>query len=192
VEVLTTKQKPRRLKIFGSDGKEYNFLLKGHEDLRLDERIMQLLDLVNNLLSTNSETKKKDLTITRYEVIVLSSNVGLLEWVENTETIYSVVKSYRNSKKVRINLEYLLRKYHAPNYEQLTLFQKLEIFELIIEKTSGQDIYKVLWLSSKNSEIWLDKRTNFTKSIAVMSIVGYIIGLGNTYLNFKVIDTLVI
>jgi serine/threonine-protein kinase mTOR len=78
VEVLTTKQKPRKLKIVGSDGKKYNFLLKGHEDLRLDERVMQLLDLINNLLSSNPETTKKDLLITKYEVIVLSSNVGLL------------------------------------------------------------------------------------------------------------------
>jgi FKBP12-rapamycin complex-associated protein len=142
---------------------------------------MQLLDLINNLLNSNAETTKKDLLITKYDVIVLSSNVGLLEWVENTETFYSLIKSYRLSRNVRTNLEYLLRKYHSPNYEQLTTIQKLEIFEFILNNTSGQDLYKVMWLSSENSEVWLDKRTKFTKSLAVMSIVGYIIGLGDRH-----------
>lgn len=34
--ILQSKQRPRKLTILGSDGKEYNFLLKGREDLRLD------------------------------------------------------------------------------------------------------------------------------------------------------------
>lgn len=40
--VFTSKQRPRKLTIHGSDGEEYTFLLKGHEDLRLDERVMQV------------------------------------------------------------------------------------------------------------------------------------------------------
>lgn len=32
-----------------ADGVEYEFLLKGHEDLRQDERVMQLFTLVNAL-----------------------------------------------------------------------------------------------------------------------------------------------
>ncbi|XP_024020012.1 serine/threonine-protein kinase TOR, partial [Morus notabilis] len=39
--VITSKQRPRKLTIHGSDGDEYAFLLKGHEDLRQDERVMQ-------------------------------------------------------------------------------------------------------------------------------------------------------
>lgn len=48
--VLQSKQRPRKLTIYGDNGKEYNFLLKGREDLRLDERVMQFLNLVNKLL----------------------------------------------------------------------------------------------------------------------------------------------
>lgn len=40
--VITSKQRPRKLTIHGSDGKDYAFLLKGHEDLRQDERVMQV------------------------------------------------------------------------------------------------------------------------------------------------------
>lgn len=41
--VITSKQRPRKLTIHGSDGEDYAFLLKGHEDLRQDERVMQVL-----------------------------------------------------------------------------------------------------------------------------------------------------
>jgi hypothetical protein len=41
--IITSKQRPRKLTIHGSDGKDHAFLLKGHEDLRQDERVMQVL-----------------------------------------------------------------------------------------------------------------------------------------------------
>ena len=37
------------------------FLLKGHEDLRQDERVMQLFGLVNTLLAGDQETSKRHL-----------------------------------------------------------------------------------------------------------------------------------
>lgn len=32
-------------------------------------------------------------------------------------------------------------------------------------------LFQVLWLKSRSSEIWLDRRTNYTRSLAVMSMV---------------------
>jgi hypothetical protein len=40
--VIESKQRPRKLSMRGSDGVEYSFLLKGKEDLRQDERVMQV------------------------------------------------------------------------------------------------------------------------------------------------------
>lgn len=39
------------------------FLLKGHEDLRQDERVMQLFGLVNTLLLHDPDTFRRNLTI---------------------------------------------------------------------------------------------------------------------------------
>ena len=39
----------------GSDGCTYKFLLKGHEDLKQDERVMQLFGLINTLLAQQSK-----------------------------------------------------------------------------------------------------------------------------------------
>ena len=47
----------------GSNGREFMFLLKGHEDLRQDERVMQLFGLVNTLLTNDPETFKRHLRL---------------------------------------------------------------------------------------------------------------------------------
>lgn len=51
VIVLQTKTKPKKLVFVGSNGRRYPYLFKGLEDLHLDERIMQLLTIVNALFS---------------------------------------------------------------------------------------------------------------------------------------------
>lgn len=37
---------------------------------------------------------------------------------------------------------------------------------------TGEDLHKVLWLKSRSSEVWLERRTHYTRSCAVMSMVG--------------------
>ncbi|KAI8620292.1 armadillo-type protein [Chytriomyces sp. MP71] len=179
--VITSKQRPRRLSIKGNNGTEFQFLLKGHEDLRQDERVMQLFGLVNTLLATDAETFKRHLTIERFSAIPLSPNSGLIGWVPNCDTLHAIIKDYRESRKILLNIEHRLMLQMAPDYDNLTLLQKVEVFEYALANTTGQDLFKVLWLKSKNSEVWLDRRTNYTRSLAVMSMVGYILGLGDRH-----------
>ena len=40
---------------------------------------------------------------------------------------------------------------------------------------------KVFWFKSQSSETWVERRSNFTTSLATMSIVGYILGLGDRH-----------
>ncbi|GAA5848144.1 hypothetical protein JCM3766R1_000463 [Sporobolomyces carnicolor] len=181
LEVFTSKQRPRKLRIQGSDGVEYNFLLKGHEDLRQDERVMQLFGLVNTLLQKDPETFKRHLTIVKYPVIPLSPNSGLLGWVQSTDTLHVLIKNYRDSRKILLNIEHRLILQMAPDFEHLCLMQKLEVFEYSLDNTTGQDFYRVLWLKSRNSEAWLDRRSNYCRTLAVMSMVGHILGLGDRH-----------
>lgn len=51
VHILPTKTKPKKLAFYGSDGRRYNYLFKGLEDLHLDERIMQFLSIANSMMS---------------------------------------------------------------------------------------------------------------------------------------------
>jgi len=181
LKILPTKQHPRRLAIGGSDGNLYDFLLKGHEDLRQDERVMQLFGLVNTFLAIDRTTAKTELAIARYAVIPLSPNSGLIEWVPATDTVHAVVKQYRDARHTLLNVEQRLMIKMAPDYQHLTLIQKVEVFDYCLRHTDGHDLRKAMWLKSPSAEAWLDRRINFTRSLAVMSMVGYILGLGDRH-----------
>ncbi|KAG9440008.1 hypothetical protein H6P81_020173 [Aristolochia fimbriata] len=179
--VITSKQRPRKLTIHGSDGEDYAFLLKGHEDLRQDERVMQLFGLVNTLLENSRKTSEKDLSIQRYSVIPLSPNSGLIGWVPNCDTLHHLIREYREARKIFLNQEHRLMLAFAPDYDHLPLIAKVEVFEHALQNTEGNDLSRVLWLKSRTSEVWLDRRTNYTRSLAVMSMVGYLLGLGDRH-----------
>ncbi|RZB77575.1 Serine/threonine-protein kinase TOR isoform B [Glycine soja] len=179
--VITSKQRPRKLTIHGSDGDDYAFLLKGHEDLRQDERVMQLFGLVNTLLENSPKTAEKDLSIQRYAVIPLSPNSGLIEWVPNCDTLHHLIREYRDARKITLNQEHKCMLSFAPDYDHLPLIAKVEVFEHALHNTEGNDLARVLWLKSRTSEIWLERRTNYTRSLAVMSMVGYLLGLGDRH-----------
>jgi len=162
---------------------------------------MQLFGLVNNLLSSHHVTAKSHLSIQRYAVIPLSPNSGLIGWVPHSDTLHSLIRDYRESRKILLNIEQRLMlqmcnfsenpiEKALEKYEKLCLLQKVEVFESAIESTNGQDLEKVLWLKSRNSEVWLDRRTNYTRSLAVMSMVGYILGLGDRHPSNLMLDRL--
>lgn len=186
--IIGSKQRPRKFSMKGSDGKEYMYLLKGHEDLRQDERVMQLFGLVNTLLSVDPESFKRHLNIQQYAVIPLSPNSGLLGWVPHTDTLHVLIKEYRDNRKILLNIEHRLMLQMAPDYDTLPLLHKIEVFEYALDNTTGQDLYRVLWLKSKNSESWLDRRTTYTRSLATNSMVGYILGLGDRHPSNLLLD----
>src|SRR5690606_32570941 len=135
-----------------------------------------LFELINSLLEKNPEISKRELKITRYAVVPLSPDVGLLRWVHNTDTITSLIEYYRRNIGTEVAIESIYINKKAPSrheYDYLTMIQKLEIFEYTLQKTvkHGYDIRNILWLKSRNSEIWLDRRTTFTRSLALMSMV---------------------
>ena len=160
---------------------------------------MQLFGLVNTLLASDRETSKSHLVIQRYAVIPLSPNSGLIGWVPHCDTLHALITNYRQSRKgsfkskkkrknglitnllVELKLEHKRLAQMTGCYDSLRLIQKVDVFLYAIEGAIGDDLSRVLWLKSRNSEAWLERRTNYTRSLAVMSMVGYILGLGDRH-----------
>ena len=186
--VIASKQRPRKMTLRGSDGQLYTYVLKGHEDIRQDERVMQLFGLVNTLLSNDVASFKRHLNIQRFPAVPLSQNCGLLGWVPNSDTFHNLIKEYRENRRILLNIEHRIMLQMAPQYDNLTLMQKVEVFNYAMDNTTGKDLYRVLWLKSRSSEAWLERRTNYTRSLAVMSMVGYILGLGDRHPSNLMLD----
>lgn len=182
LNVIQSKQRPRKLSMVGSDGKEYQFLLKGHEDLRQDERVMQVFGLINKLFAkSDRRTLLHGVEMTTFSVVALSANAGLIEWVPNCDTMHALVKSYRDARKIVPNIEQRVMVRCVQEPERLTLLQKVDLFEYMLNNTSGADLQRILWLKSRNSEMWLDRRTTYAKSLATTSMTGYLLGLGDRH-----------
>jgi FKBP12-rapamycin complex-associated protein len=69
---------------------------------------MQFFSLVNTLLSVDTDSFKRQLHILRYPVIPLAPNVGLIGVIQETDTLHELVRDYRHSIKLLLNIEYRL------------------------------------------------------------------------------------
>ncbi|KAJ9454341.1 Target of rapamycin [Diplonema papillatum] len=184
LNVMGSKRRPKQLAATGSDGKEYLFLLKGQEDLRLDQRVMQILSLVNTLIRFKAGRVPDSpipLVVT-FSVVPLSSTAGLIGWVEKAQTMDRVIMEMRgsNAKRVREELD-LFTDLQCGLAGTMTLMQKVEVLEQTLQRTASDDIHMMLWLRSSDAAQWISRRTVFTRSNAMMSMVGYILGLGDRH-----------
>lgn len=188
LSVISSKQRPRKFGLVGTDGKTYQYLLKAHEDIRQDERVMQLFGLVNTLLNSDSSTAKRLLEIKTYFVMPLSQTSGLIEWVPTADTLHGLVRAHRERIGMPTNQEVRLMIQMTPDYDKLSVIQKVEVFRKALSQTKGDDIAQVMWLQSQNAELWLERRTTYIRTLAVMSMVGYVLGLGDRHPSNLMLD----
>jgi DNA-dependent protein kinase catalytic subunit len=84
VLVMGSLRLPKRIGVLASDQTVRRFLVKGGEDLRLDERVMSAFTLFNGLLARDVACSAKRLRIGTYNVVPMTHRAGLIEWVDGT------------------------------------------------------------------------------------------------------------
>eukprot|EP00026_Physarum_polycephalum_P000029 Phypoly_transcript_00029.p1 GENE.Phypoly_transcript_00029~~Phypoly_transcript_00029.p1 ORF type:complete len:2984 (-),score=506.25 Phypoly_transcript_00029:303-8192(-) len=198
VTVLPTKTKPKKMWLVGSNGQRYAYLLKGREDMHLDERIMQFLSVVNTVLMGTSHL----LRARHYAVIPLADRAGLLKWADGAVPLFSLYKSWykRNSPigEVRPSDMYFNKMVPALKAAGITngtgsrrewpMHVKQAVFQELLAETPKWLIAKELWSSAISTAEWWARTQTHARSVAVMSIVGYIIGLGDRHLDNILLD----
>ena len=182
LSVLKTQQHPRCVFMEDEFKKRWKFLLKGNEDLRLDQRIIQFFSLVNSLLKSNRSTSNLGVSISEYSIIPFAPNSGLISWVTGADTYQQLVTEYRNNKNIKQSIENDISNQFVGNlFNNLSTLQKFEIFNIISNETNANELREMLWLRSPSAIQWLERNKIFTLSTALMSISGYIIGLGDRH-----------
>ena len=185
--VYMSKQQPKSVVIKGCDGNFYQYLLKGHEDLRLDERIMQFFRLVNSLAKT--ETSRDAYLIQTMSVIPLSLMHGLVQWVRGTDTLKAIVEQYRKLHKRDPLIEYkLINDFGYSRFDSMLPIQKMQVMMRMFREIPDTDLANFFWLKATSAEVWLKQATTFAISTAITSIVGYVIGLGDRHPSNLLID----
>lgn len=202
LKVFSSKQSPIELKIIGSDGKTYCFVIKHGEDLRQDQRIQQVLKMMSKKLRLDEFCSKKHLRIETYEVIPVNSYCGMLQMINNAQTISEFMEEASktllsqtfNELNMRIKrdfMDFLLNNEKPMSWQktyELTilkrsreaLVQKFQQFEQVIPQDL---ISRALKNLSKSLESYYVLRKNFTTSLAVMNTAHWLLGIGDRHLS---------
>lgn len=180
--VLRTQQHPRSVLIIDEFGHRWRFLLKGNEDLRLDQRIMQLFKLINVLLSHDRLTSSLNISIAQYPIVPFAKDCGLIGWVGGADTLQHLVNEMRTIRNVPQYLEInMIHDLIGQTSMTQTFLQRMETFQEIVSKVDANELRDIFWIKSPNPGTWLARVDNYTKSTGLMSMTGYVIGLGDRH-----------
>ena len=177
VLVLSSLQRPRKLTVRGSDGKQYGLLCKPKDDLRKDQRLMEFNTMINRALQRDAEASKRRLYIKTYGVTPLSEESGTIEWVEGIKPLRDILLKLYQRKGVQ------------PNYNQLrillteasTSHANVKIFTDQVLKLFPPILFEWFAEMFPGPETWFAARLRYARSAAVMSMVGHVLGLGDRH-----------
>ena len=174
--VLTSLIRPRRVRIRGSDGEVYSLLCKPKDDLRKDQRLLEFNSMISRLLKKDAECSKRRLYIRTYAVTPLNEDCGLIEWVDGLRTLRDII------------LEFLRRRGIYANYNQMR--ERLagvkqpkdaHIFTAAVLPQFPPVFHEWFVELFPEPGAWFNARLRFTRSCAVMSLVGHVLGLGDRH-----------
>ncbi|KAB5547104.1 protein kinase rad3, partial [Coniochaeta sp. 2T2.1] len=177
VLVLGSLAKPRKLTARGSDGHNYGLLIKPKDDLRTDQRLMEFNSMINRSLKRDAESSRRQLYIRTYAVTPLNEECGIIEWVDGLKTLRDILLGIYKTRGISPNYQTIaqLMKEAAAHEKNLTYFTETVIgmFPAVLPE----------WFISQfpNPEAWFAARLRYTRSCAVMSMVGTILGLGDRH-----------
>ncbi|KAJ1736119.1 hypothetical protein LPJ61_000169 [Coemansia biformis] len=182
IEVMHSLQRPKKIAAVGSDGQTYSFLCKPKDDLRKDARLMEFNSMINQLLGADSQTQKRGLHIRTYAVVPLNEECGLIEWVGPTTGIRHVLLRLYKEHGVTISMAQVktILDNPGPSPEEQFTKKLLPLFPSVMHEWFLQ--------SFPDPVRWLASRTGFTRSAAVMSMVGHILGLGDRHCENILLD----
>ncbi|XP_038580578.1 DNA-dependent protein kinase catalytic subunit [Micropterus salmoides] len=204
VKVMSSIRRPKRLIIRGDDERDHPFLVKGGEDLRQDQRIEQLFAVMNILLSHDAACTHRGLQLRTYQVIPITTRIGLIEWMENTCTLKDFLngtmtdeEKKRAGRSVEDYNKWLLSIDPSSKVKGIALYgvaykkakraETVSNFLKVLQHVPS-DLLKRAFLKMCNSpEAFLSLRSHFINSHALLCVSHWILGIGDRHLsNFMI------
>ncbi|THH11332.1 hypothetical protein EW145_g727 [Phellinidium pouzarii] len=182
----------------GSDGTRYKQLFKGEgdDDLRQDAVMEQVFELCNQVLCRDRETRKRQLSIRSYKVVPLAPQAGLLEFVGNT----TPMQGWLALSHARYNPTDLAFK-ECTNQLSTLRRETDRVKDKTVQKDALVDLFKNIRQNfrpvmrhffterHKVPQSWFEMRLRYSRSVAVASIVGHVLGLGDRHICNILLDT---
>ena len=177
VLVLSSLQRPRKINVRGSDGRSYGLLCKPKDDLRKDQRLMEFNAMINRALQKDIESSKRRLYIKTYAVTPLNEECGAIEWVEGLKPMRDIIIRFYRQHNVHIDYSEIRMLLNEASSSP----SKVPIFTEKILGKFQPVLHEWFVETFPEPEAWLSARLRYTRSCAVMSIVGHVLGLGDRH-----------
>lgn len=210
--VMSSIRKPKRMCFYSSTGHACYFLVKGGEDLRNDERVQQLFMLLNNIMHQEETTLEARV----FSVIPMTLRVGVLEWVQNTAPLKSIIieemakdnaflaknpncQSANGSVELSQIAAFQERHkwlkndsspmaYHTM-YKKASEANAVKLWKKMTDTIPSDFLRRYMMRLATSPEVYLLLRSECAKSLAVSSIYGYLLGIGDRHLDNLMIGT---
>ncbi|KAK5640945.1 hypothetical protein RI129_009492 [Pyrocoelia pectoralis] len=176
--ILDSMQHPRKITFRGSDGNKYTQLLKPKDDLRKDFRLMEFNDVVNQMLSRDPDCRQRRLYIRLYSVVPLNEECGLLEWIHNLVGLRPVLQELYKKRGLGMGGRELN---HILGDQKDPLAKKREVFTKCLLPRHPPIFNEWFRKTFPDAQSWLTARTAYIHTTAAISMVGYILGLGDRH-----------
>uniref|UniRef100_A0A915D2Z5 Serine/threonine-protein kinase ATR n=1 Tax=Ditylenchus dipsaci TaxID=166011 RepID=A0A915D2Z5_9BILA len=187
-EVLKSNANPKRIAFTASDGKKYPLLCKSNDELRKDSRFIDVEKMLNTLLVRDSDARRRSLFIRTFGVISLQEAGGIIEWVPNLITLAGAAiplqKEILKQKKVQMVTSNELQR---TLNERLSKEQRVKNFRELYPR---YPLVMSEWLRRNFQDAcsWYNAKQSFTRTAATMSMVGFVLGLGDRHSENILID----
>lgn len=151
----------------------------GNDDLRQDSIMEQVFAQVSNLLRAQRATRQRNLGIRTYKVLPLTASSGIIEFVPNTVPLHDYLMPAHNRHFPRDLKGNICRK-HINDAQSKSVEQRIKAFRYVIDHFHPVLRYFFMERFEDPNE-WFQNRLAYTRSTAAISILGYILGLGDRH-----------
>ncbi|OCF35599.1 hypothetical protein I316_02654 [Kwoniella heveanensis BCC8398] len=181
--------RPKIMKCYDSTAKQHQQLFKADDEVRQDAVMEQVFTITNDLLSRDRQAKARDLQFRTYNVVPFPERTGIIEFVEGTKGIGEWLKPahlrYRSGIDIApVEFQGKISKIQDrdPNSAEL-----VKQYSTMIKRF--QPVMRHFFVEKhKDPMAWFAMRLNYARSVAVTSIVGWMVGLGDRHCSNILID----
>lgn len=176
---------PKIVTFILSDGSRHKALFKAsNDDLRQDAIMEQVFRQVNSILGRDETLTNNNLTIRTYQVVPLGPRAGIIEFVANSMSLHQILIDLHAKDPISFGQARRIMK----SVQNKSNGERLKVYKDIIKEIKPQ-LHNFFFKSFLNPDDWYQAKKRYIKSVATVSIVGYILGLGDRHLNNILIDS---
>ena len=178
---------PKIVTARASDGGRYKQLFKGgNDDLRQDAIMEQVFEEVSKILKKHRTTRQRKLHVRTYKVLPLSSTSGIIEFVPDSMPLHDFVVPSHGRYNPN-DMKWTAAREAIKNAQGNSKDQRISVYRSVTKRYSPV-LRHFFFERFQDPDDWFVRRLAYTRSTAAISMLGYVLGLGDRHCHNILLD----